>query len=158
MKRGIAVAESAGAGDTDRASPKRRSMSTTTPTVDKRTDKTDERFVPIDAVAPMITEKLVECNDVHDSADAGEAAVYAVAHQQGVVQRDVDEYEREAMNTLYMTADGEQAVERWYLGEGSEDFSAIYRAFVVDEVKLTPTGKAARRFAPITRWHPEVEN
>ena len=133
-------------------------MSTTTPTVDKRTDKADERFVPVGAPAPMTTEKLVECNDVHDSADAGEAAVYAVAHQQGIVQSDVDEYEREAMNTLYMIADGEQAVERWYLGDGPEDFSAIDRAFVVDIDELTPTGKAAQRFVPITRRHPEVEN
>ena len=121
-------------------------------------DKVDERFVPVSAPSPMTTEKLLEATDVHDDVGTSEAAVFAVAHQQGLVQLDADEYECEAMNVLYLTANGKQAVERWYLSDGPEDFSSVDRAFVVDEADLMPTGKHARRFAPITRRHPEVEN
>ena len=118
---------------------------------------TEERFVGVGAPAPMTTAKLVECNDNHDDVDAGREAVFAVAHRQGVVQNDADEREREAMNVLYLTADGTRACERWYLGAGPEDFREVDRAFPADEPELEPAGENARRFAPIVREHPEVE-
>ena len=132
-------------------------MSTKTLPTEEYIDNADERFVPVSAPSPMITEKLLEATDVHADVDDDQEAVFAVAHQQGVVQRDADEYEREAMNVLYLTADGEQAVERWYLGAGPEDFLDVDRAFVVDETDLEPTDINARRFAPIVQTHPEAQ-
>lgn len=84
-------------------------------------------------------------------------AVFAVAHQQGIVQRDADAYEREAMNVLYLTADGEHACERWYLGTEPTTFSEVDRAFPVDTHTLEPTGERAPSVSPrsraaIRRW------
>ena len=123
----------------------------------KESTGSEERFVGVSAPAPMTVEKLLECNDVHDDVDDGEAAVFAVAHRQGVVQNDAEEYEREAMNVLYLTADGERACERWYLGAGPEGLSEVDRAFPADESEMEPTGERAQRFAPIVQDHPEVD-
>ena len=115
------------------------------------------RFVPLDAPAPMTHAKLLDCNDVHADVGAGEAAVFAVAHRQGVVQRDADEFECEAMCVLYLTADGERAVERWYHEVAPDEFERVDRAFVAPLDDLMPIGPNARRFAPIVRRHPEVD-
>ena len=132
-------------------------MSTKTLLTEEHIDKADERFVPVSAPSSITAEKLLEATDVHADVDDDQETVFAVAHQQGVVQRDADKYEREAMNVLYLTADGEQAVERWYLGVGPDDFSDVDRAFVVDEADLEPTGINARCFSPIVQTHPEVQ-
>lgn len=113
-----------------------------------------EQFSPVGAPAPMTTEKLRACHDVHDDVDADQAAVYAVAHRRGVVQNLATQTEYEALNVLYLTADGEQACERWYARP--DGFEAVDRAMVVDVAELEPAGEPAKRFAPIVTEHPEV--
>lgn len=131
-------------------------MSTMEPTGENPTDGTDaRRFAPTGAPAPMTDAKLARCRDRDgDEPDAAERAVFAVAHQAGVVQDDTREREYEAVSVLYLTADGEHACERWYAHP--DGFDRVDRAFVVDASELEPTGEHARRFAPIVQHHPEV--
>lgn len=133
-------------------------MSAITRRQDSGTDTGDaRRFTPTRAPSPMTSEKLAECRTPHGSIDEGERAVYAVAHQHGIVQDDPrgDEYEAEAV--LYLTADGEQAVERWVAGTKHDVLAAVERAFVVDVAELEDAGDAVQRFAPIVQRHPEVD-
>jgi len=134
-------------------------MSTTNPTVKEHVGlAAEDDYVPVEPPAPMTVEKLIECNDVHDSDDADdERAVFAVAHQQGVVQNVREEREHEVMGVLYVTADGEQAVERWYHGVTPDHFEEVDRAFVAHVDALEPTGDRARQFAPVVHKHPEVD-
>ena len=105
----------------------------------------------------MTTEKLLQCNDVHGSDDEdGKVAVFAVAHQQGVLQDFERETDRDAMAVLYVTADGERACERWYPKVLDGEFWQVDRAFIADEENLDPIGENGRRWAPIAQKHPEV--
>jgi hypothetical protein len=131
-------------------------MSTTQPTHEGSTDPENRRIVTPNAPAPMTAEKLAQCADPdHLDVDADERAVYAVAHQQGVIQWLDDRREYEAMGVLYVSADGERAVERWYRAAAGE-FGAVERAFVADASELSPTGDAAKRYAPVVQRHEEV--
>lgn len=135
-------------------------MSTNTharmPTKTRIEPSAGDRFVPNDAPAPMTPAKLIACHDVHGSADEGEVAVFAVAHQQGVFQNTQREEEDEAMCVLYLTADGEQACERWFRGADPEHFEDVDRAFIATESEVSPVGEMGKRFAPVVREHPEV--
>ena len=115
-----------------------------------------ERFVPLEAPAPMTHQKLATARDQDVDVDDGQERVYAVAHLDGVVQRPADEYEVEARSVLYATEDGEQVCERWYLGADADGFDAIDRMDVVAGDDLEPIGERARRYSPIVQKHPEV--
>lgn len=102
----------------------------------------------------MTEEKLDLCEDAPDlDAGDGEVPVYAVAHRRGVVQNTARRREYEALAVLYVTADGERAVERWVT---PAELSATARALCVDESALSESGEGARTYAPIARKHPEV--
>jgi hypothetical protein len=131
-----------------------RSMSTQNATHETSTDPT--RFVATAAPSPMTEEKLAAAQEP-DTLDAGpdERAVYAIAHQQGVVQRPEQQHEYEAMCVLYVTRDGERACERW-IAAAPEEFCAVDRAFVADVDDLEDVGERSAKYAPIARKHEEV--
>ena len=114
------------------------------------------RFTPVGAPAPMTDAKLAQCRTPRGEVDDDERAVYAVAHQHGIVQDERREDEYEAESILDLTADGKQAVERWVAGV-DVDFGRVDRAFAVAVDDLEPAGDAPQRFAPIVQRHPEVD-
>lgn len=129
-------------------------MATKNPTHDGSSDRT--RFVATDAPSPMTAEKLDQCAEPDTlDADGDERAVYAVAHQQGIVQRPEQDHEYEAMCVLYVTRDGERACERW-IAAGPAEFCAVDRAFVADVDDLEDVGERSAKYAPIARKHQEV--
>jgi len=107
----------------------------------------------------MTRTKLDACRDpetnLFEIADADERVAFAVAHRTGVAQDHTAQTEREALAVLYLTADGEQAVERWVWAAG-EQFERVDRAIVAPADALEPTDARTKRFAPIVREHPET--
>lgn len=124
--------------------------------VSSGTDRPDQ-FAPVGAPTPMTEADLRACAQPNGPIAEDQRAVYAVARRTGVVYNAAAGREYEALNVLYLTADGEQAVERWYARTSPDALDAVDRAMAVDEAALTPAGEPARRFAPITQRHPEVE-
>lgn len=119
-------------------------------------------FVPVDEPRAMDAEKLNACRETRACApgDApdGRTAVYAVAHRQGVQQNHTTDDETEAMNVLYLTADGTHACERWYPREGPADFSNVDRAFGARDEDLSPVGpNVDNRWTHYPAQHPEVQ-
>jgi len=112
-----------------------------------------EEFVTLQTPAPMTEAKLEQCDD---PVEADGQPVYAVAHQHGIIQNHRDERECEGLAVLYVTADGEQAVEMWFRRSGPRDFADAPRVSRATEDELSPTGEAAQKYAPIARKHPEV--
>jgi len=131
-------------------------MSTQTSTADKSSADRSKRFVSLTTPAPMTAEKLSQCRDPQRDLEADDGQlVFAVAHQHGIVQQPRSETEYEAMCVLFVTADGEQAVEEWIPATRGE-FNRISRVSTATNDVLSSIGDNARRFAPIAREHPEV--
>lgn len=142
-----------------------QSMSAYDDAAQERTDTTPlpddslSRFTPVDAGAsPLDADELRECRDPSGPIPDDREPVFAVAHRAGIVTRLDVSHQYEATAVLYLTADGEQAVEQWYsmADAGDPDWSVVDRALHVDPDELRPTGQAAARLAPIVRRHPEV--
>ena len=110
-----------------------------------------ERFVGVESPSPMTRDKLDQMQPPSDTVGEGETAVFAVAHQTGIVQYPADEREYEAIAVLYVTRDGEQVSEKWV---ATSSLSEIERAAAVANADLEPAGENAKRFAPIVRRHP----
>ena len=107
----------------------------------------------------MTESKLAECRqpdrNLFELTAADERVVFCVAHRHGAVQDHIERSERAAHAVLYLTADGEQVVERWVSGANG-DLSAVDRAMVVPVATLVEADRAAKRYAPIVQRHPEV--
>jgi len=135
-------------------------MSTQHPTLDKGSSAADaEQFAPVSPPSPMTESKLAECRqpdrNLFELSAADERVVFCVAHRHGAVQDHIERSERAAHAVLYLTADGERAVERWVSGP-IDDLSAVDRAMIVPADALVEADRAAKRFAPIVHRHPEV--
>jgi len=107
----------------------------------------------------MTETRLAACRqpdrNLFEVVDDDQRVVFAVAFRHGVAQNHVEQTERAAHAVLYLTRDGEQATSRWVSGT-KDDLSAVGRAMIVPESALDPANDEAKRFAPITRRHPEV--
>lgn len=133
-------------------------MSTNTSQPNKHTTTRSDgkRFVALTDGATLTESKLDRCREPEPDLEAHDLTpVYAVAYQFGLVQDSRNDHEYEAMAVLYLTADGEQAVEMWTRA-GRGEFDRIERATVTPESKLEPTEGFATRVAPIVHRHPEV--
>ena len=115
----------------------------------------DTEFKPIDAPVIFERDDLADLRTPTDIEDADGPLAFAVASRHGLVQDFAAETELEAHLVLYLTADGEYAVEKQVVGSAG-DFSSIDRVIVADCEKLTPTAGFAKRVAPAVRRHPEV--
>ena len=107
----------------------------------------------------MTTDRLAACRqpdrNLFEAATATERVVFAVAARHGLIQNHRDGYELAAHMVLYLTPDGEQAVEKWVVGADG-DLSGVDRAFVASGSVLSPAEGFASRVAPVVGRHPEV--
>jgi len=129
-----------------------------TPNKGTRTERT-EQFTDLSGIRVMTPERLAECRqpqrNLFELADDSECVVFAVAYRDGLVQNIPEQYEFEARAVLYLTADGEQAIESWSRATKS-DLRDVERATLAPEDKLTDADDHAKRFGPVVRRHPEV--
>jgi len=133
-------------------------MSTNTSQPNKHTTTRSDgkRFVAQTDGAPLSESQLNRCCEPSvDLQGHGLTPVYAVAYQFGLVQDPRNDHEYESMAVLYLTADGERAVEMWKPA-GRDEFERIERATVAPESKLEETEDFSARVAPIVQRHPEV--
>jgi hypothetical protein len=104
----------------------------------------------------MTADKLDRCREpAHDLDAADGVAVFAVAHQHGLIQRPADEREWEVEGVLYVTADGERAIEK-HVPAANGQLERVERATVADADDLEPADGYAAKVAPIVQRHPEV--
>lgn len=134
-------------------------MSTNTSQPNKHTTTRSDgkRFVALTDGATLTESKLDRCREPEPDLEAHDLTpVYAVAYQFGLVQDSRNDHEYEAMAVLYLTADGEQAVEMWTRA-GRGEFEHVERATVAPEPRLEPTEGFSKKVAPVVRRHPEVQ-
>lgn len=107
----------------------------------------------------MTESKLAACRqpqrNLFEAAADGQCVVFAVAHRHGAEQNHDERTERAAHRVLYLTADGERAIED-SVTAAVDDLSRVDRAKMVPESMLEAAGEAAKRFGPIVQRHPEV--
>ena len=135
-----------------------RPMSTNTTQPNKHTTARSDgkRFVALTDGATLTESKLKRCREPDINLEANDdTPVFAVAYQHGLIQDTRNDHEYEGMAVLYLTADGEQAVEMWTRA-GREEFERIERATVAPESRLEPTEGFSKRVAPVVNRHPEV--
>lgn len=132
------------------------STNTTQPNKHTTTRSDGKRFVALTDGATLTESKLKRCREPDIDLEANEhRPVFAVAYQHGLIQDTRNDHEYEAMAVLYLTADGEQAVEMWTRA-GREEFDRIERATVAPESLLEPTEGFSKRVAPVVQRHPEL--
>jgi hypothetical protein len=123
-------------------------MSTTTPTADKATD--DAPFTATEPVNVFDAADLAELRKPDALTDEGTAA-YAVAQRQGVMAITSRDLQFEATATLYLTADGQQAIERY-----TRRATAAPRACIVDAENHLTDADPGVRYTEALPEHPEV--
>lgn len=132
------------------------STNTTQPNKHTTTRSDGKRFVALTDGATLTESNLKRCREPDIDLEANEhTPVFAVAYQHGLIQDTRNDHEYEGMAVLYLTADGEQAVEMWTRA-GREEFERIERATVAPESRLEPTEGFSKRVAPVVNRHPEV--
>lgn len=135
-------------------------MSTQHATPDKVVSPTDH-FEPAGEPRPLSTDDLAACRqpqrNLFEEARADERVAFAVAVRPGhlVVDTPSVDSDIEANAVLYLTRDGEFAVERHVTG-ATGDLGLVPRAIVAATAALEPADAAAKRFGPVVRRHPEV--
>lgn len=116
-----------------------------------------KRFVANTSGATLTKSDLDRCREPAIDVEAHDhVPVYAVAYQHGLIQDTRNDHEYEGMAVLYLTADGEQAVEMW-TPAGREEFERVDRATVAPESCLEPTEGFSKKVAPVVRRHQEVQ-
>ena len=123
-------------------------MSTTTPTTDKATD--DAPFTATEPVNVFDAADLAELRKPDALTDEGTAA-YAVAQRQGVMAITSRDLQFEATATLYLTADGQQAIERY-----TRRATAAPRDCIVDAENHLTDADPGVRYTEALPEHPEV--
>jgi len=124
-------------------------MSTTHSTPDKGTDA-EEPFTATEPVETVDADTLAQMREPDALTEEGTAA-YAVAQRHGVMTIGARNLQFEATATLYLTADGQQAIER-YTRRGT----SAPRACIVDaEAHLTDADPGVS-YTECLLLHPEV--
>ena len=124
-------------------------MSTTHSTPDKGTDDAAP-FTATEPVETLATADFDQMREPDALAEDGTAA-FAVAQRHGVMTIAARDLQFEATATLYLTADGQQAIER-YTRRGT----AAPRACIVDAENHLTDADPGVRYTEALPQHPEV--